>query len=120
MVVSIIFYIFGLFELITNTVYLLKKDGIRQAYGQHREIPAWVSCDRMKVKVITMLVVGIAMTASLLLLLTGKANLAATVQKIVVCSYALYTIGEAAAYRTHKLGWALAVLVVCLGILYFV
>lgn len=120
MVVSIIFYIFGLFELITNTVYLLKENGIRQAYGQHREIPAWVSYDRMKVKVITMLVVGIAMTASLLLLLTGKANLAATVQKIVVCGYALYTIGEAAAYRTHKLGWALAALVVCLGILYFV
>lgn len=117
MVVSIIFYIFGLFELITNTVYLLKKDGIRQAYGKYREILAWVSCDRMKVKVITMLVVGIAMTASLLLLLTGKADLAVTAQKIVVCGYALYTICEAAAYRTHKLDWAL---VVCLGILYFV
>lgn len=120
MVVSIIFYIFGLFELITNTVYLLKKDGIRRAYGQHREIPAEVSYDRMKVKVITMLVVGVAMTTSLLLLLTGNANLASSAQKVVVCGYALYALGEAAAYRTHKLGWALAALVVCLSILYFV
>lgn len=120
MIVSIIFYIFGLFELITNTVYLLKKDGIKQAYGQHREIPAGVSYGRMKVKVVTMLVVGIAMTASLLLLLAGNADLASAAQKVVVSGYALYTVGEAAAYRTHKLGWALAALVVCLGILYFV
>lgn len=115
-----IFYIFGLFELITNIMYLAKDGGIRKAYGQHREIPSEVTEQRMKIKVITMLFVGIGFTSGLVLLSLKQGGMAGTVQKTMIFIYALYTVLEAAAYRKHKLGWALAGLVVVLGTLYMI
>lgn len=38
-----ILIVFGLFESITNTIYMLRKDGLKLAANQHRELPPTAS-----------------------------------------------------------------------------
>ncbi|WP_238881467.1 hypothetical protein [Clostridium sp. YIM B02551] len=50
---------FGTAQIILNSGYLIKKNGIELSRRQHGEIPNNTSNDKMRVKVICMLLVGI-------------------------------------------------------------
>lgn len=50
---------FGITEIITNTVYLLKENGLDLARNQHRELPENISYKKIKLKVVIMLLFGI-------------------------------------------------------------
>ncbi|MHB8063273.1 MAG: hypothetical protein ACYDG2_11670 [Ruminiclostridium sp.] len=50
----------GSLETITNLNYLINKNGINLARKQHKEIPRNISDKKMKIKVICMLLMGIA------------------------------------------------------------
>lgn len=113
---SVIILLFGVFETITNIVYLSKGlIGVKKAYSQHKEIPSSVSEKRMLIKVYTMLVVGICFILSGgYALLTGETAL--MVLRLALSCYALYTILEACSYPRHLLGWALAILISLLAV----
>lgn len=56
---SILFLLLGIFELVSNSIYLTKSNGVTLARKQHQEIPANVIDQQMKMKVVCMLIVGI-------------------------------------------------------------
>jgi len=112
----ILLTLFGGFEFVTNLFYLFRHDGVILAYRQHRELPAYVSHRRMRIKIVTMLLVGL-----MFLLAAGWAWYAGTQAvngiRVSLTLYALLTLGEAVAHRRHNLAWALAVLVTVLALL---
>lgn len=106
---------FGLFETISNLIYLKDGSGIVKAYQQHREIPSSVSLQRMNVKVKTMLLIGLSF------LISGGlsflySEIAVLLIRFPLSLYALYTFIEALYYKKHLLGWALAILINVLAI----
>lgn len=50
---------FGITEIITNTVYLFKENGLDLARKQHGELPENISYKKIKLKVVIMLLFGI-------------------------------------------------------------
>ena len=103
---------FGLFETVTNTVYLSRGDGISKARRQHRELPPTVSEKRMNKKVITMLCVGI-----MFLITAGTAfftEYGVTALRLSLTVYSALCIFEAVEFRRHAPAWVLAVLILLL------
>ena len=105
--------LFGVFELSTNTIYLIMKNGVSKAYKQHKELPGSVPESRMKAKVITMEFIGtvfflaglhaVIFSASAKVLLSG-----------ILAFYAMYNWCESIYYR-HHIGFALAAFVTLLA-----
>lgn len=50
---------FGIMEIITNMSYLIMENGLDLARKQHRELPPKISSEKIRLKVICMLVFGI-------------------------------------------------------------
>lgn len=109
----IVMVIFGLFEFINNIKYLNTKDGIKKAYDQHFEIPASVSMETMKKKVITMLCIGIMFLSAFALtfIFTEKMDIIISTTFVI---YLVYVWGETLYYKTHTKAYALALLITVL------
>lgn len=58
-ILNFIFFLIGVFEIVSNLNYLIKKNGISSARKQHKEIPPDVSDRQMRIKVICMLGTGV-------------------------------------------------------------
>lgn len=116
---KILVLVFGLFELTTNITYLSKKNGIRLAYNQHKEIPATVTEGCMHVKVITMLFVGIMfLSAGVYVFIVPTA--AKTAITAVFAVYCVYTWGEALYYR-YLMSFVLAgIITMLMALSYFI
>ena len=103
---------FGLFETVTNTVYLSRRDGISKSRRQHRELPSTVCDKRMKKKVITMLCVGIMFLVTSVTAIFTEYGV--TALRLSLTLYSALCIFEAVEFRRHALAWALAVLILLL------
>jgi hypothetical protein len=93
--------IFGVVEIITNTTYLVKKNGLKLARKQHGELPPAIGDEYLKTKVICMLISGI--------IVFGVASLSYLLQHYdknvitgVLVLFSLYGITEALYYRYWK------------------
>lgn len=116
MFLRILAIVFGLFELVNNVKYLKQKDGIRKAYGQHREIPSTVSENIMYTKVKIMLTVGcIFVTGSVVTILLPTYT--KEILSYMYTAYALYAWAEAIYYKRHALGYVLAVFISIISLL---
>ncbi len=92
---------FGATEIITNIVYLTRKDGLRLARKQHRELPDNISGTNIRLKVICMLFIGIAFFSCSLLSYIFRMYLHNTILLSTIF-FALYGITEAFYYRYWK------------------
>lgn len=111
-----LFIVFGLFEMITNTVYSLKVDGLVLAVKQHREVPPSATQKQMKVKVKIMLLVGILFFVTGIMAFINP-FLATMPMFIVLALFSAYTLMEALYYK-YALAFALAGLAGVLLVIY--
>ncbi len=113
-VLRIIMIAFGCFEIITNIIYLfIDKNGLEKAYNQHKEIPPSVSKATMKKKCQTMLLWGIVFVTGFSLTFTFT-DVNQWIVFGVFLGYMLYTWGESAYYKSHKMAYTLALLITVL------
>ena len=102
----------GATEIITNSMYLTRKNGLELARKQHSELPDIVSDKKIKIKVICMLLSGIAFFGSSLLSYILRMHL----HNIVIITsilFSLYGIIEALYYRYWKTtGFAFVTIIV--------
>lgn len=91
----------GTMEIITNTTYLIKSNGLTLARKQHGELPPNLTNKKIKLKVLCMLFFGIALfTVSLLTYLLHK--YLPGIILITTLLLSLYGISEALYYRYWK------------------
>ncbi|EKQ54701.1 MULTISPECIES: hypothetical protein [unclassified Clostridium] len=106
---------FGTTEIITNTLYLIKDNGLDLARKQHGELPPQIPYKKIKLKVICMLSFGIIFFAVSLLsyLLHKYISNTIFISSILFC---LYGIIEALYYRYWKtFGFAFATILLMIG-----
>lgn len=96
-----LFLTIGSTEIITNLIYLTRKKGIELARKQHRELPDNISNKKIKIKVISMLLSGIALFSSSLLCYILHKYLH-NIILITSILFSLYGIIEALYYRYWK------------------
>ena len=103
----------GSFQIITNTMYLTRKNGLMHARKQHSELPPSVTDKQIKMKVVCMLAVGVVLfTVSLLsYILRTYLNIPIT---IALSLFVVYGITEALYYRYWKTFGFAAVTIVLL------
>lgn len=104
----------GVFEIITNAVFLLKTDGISFARRQHQELPKDLPDKRIMIKVVLMLLFGIAFSAVSIVsyILHGYLNYTIL---IILFLFSAYGITEAICYKHWKTwGFACVTLVMLL------
>lgn len=93
-----IFVALGAMELFTNSKYLFQKDGIQNARKQHREIPASVTDQQMKRKVVMMFLFGgLFLIAGLTSYIQHNINY--NFSLIVLAAFFIYAMIEAFYYR---------------------
>lgn len=92
---------FGTMEIITNMLYLTKENGLDLARKQHRELPPKISSEKIKLKVICMLLFGIIFfVASLSSYILHKYSpIIIFIPSILFCFYGII---EALYYRYWK------------------
>lgn len=104
----------GVFEIITNTVFLLKKNGITLARKQHQELPCDLPDKRIRVKVILMLLFGIAFSVVSVASYILHGYLNHTIL-IILFLFSVYGFTEAIFYKYWKTyGFACVTLVMLL------
>lgn len=111
-----IFIIFGLFEMITNTIYSLKPNVLELAVKQHREVPPRATQKQMKIKIKIMLLVGLIFFVSGILACINP-SLARIPMLVVLVLFSLYTFLEAVYYK-YVVSFALMGLAVSLLVIY--
>lgn len=107
---------FGAMQIITNSHYLIRKNGIEAARKQHRELPATSTNRQFRVKIICMLSFGILFftTGIILAIIRSPYPIAIT---IALSAYTLYALIEALYYRSLKTWGAFILPVVLLVII---
>jgi hypothetical protein len=91
----------GAAEIITNTTYLMKENGLDLAKKQHGELPTNIGYEKIKIKVICMLLSGIVLFGvSLSTYIFHRYNKNIVVDALI--AYSLYGITEALYYRYWK------------------
>ena len=105
---------FGAAEIITNFTYLTRKNGLVLARKQHGELPYNISNKKLKIKVICMLLSGIALFGSSLLCYILHKYLHNIILMTTIL-FSLYGLIEAFYYRYWKTtGFAfVTILLVC-------
>ncbi len=104
----------GATEIITNLIYIIRENGIELARKQHGELPGNLSNKKIKIKVICMLLSGIALFSAALLSYILHSYLHDLIM-IALMLFALYAIVEALYYRYWKtIGFALVTIVLLL------
>ncbi|MBL4936441.1 hypothetical protein JK636_11785 [Clostridium sp. YIM B02515] len=112
-----IFVAFGMFEIISNLIFLSLKNGMNLARKQHQEIPKEVTKKQLKTKVMLMFILG------LLFFLIGIAsfilrNVNETYFLLALILFATYAVGEALYYKYWKtLGFSAVSILFLLGFL---
>lgn len=102
----------GVFEVITNTTFLLRADGLILARRQHQEMPIGISDTKIKLKVILMLLYGIAFfIISLTSFIFHKYLHLAII--LILSLFTIYAISEAIFYRYWRT-WGFAVITLLL------
>lgn len=91
----------GCFEIVTNLAYLTSAGGISKAIKQHGELPKGLPDKNIRIKVVCMLISGLALFAVALssYILHTYTGLAI---RIVLILFSLYGITEALYYRYWK------------------
>lgn len=109
---------FGIAETITNITYLVRKNGIANAYKQHRELPGDISENKMRVKVTVLLIFGIIFFTVSLLSYILRTFLYVP---ILICMilFTCYSIIEALYYRYWRT-YCFSLLAVILLIVYLI
>lgn len=105
----------GVTEIITNLLYLTKENGLELARKQHGELPGNLPNKKIKIKVICMLISGIALFASSFICYILHTYLHNLIMMTLIL-FSLYGIVEALYYRYWKTtGFALVtiILLVC-------
>lgn len=92
------FVAFGAFEIISNSLYLIRKNGMDLAKKQHQELPTNINRLQIKIKVICMLIFG-----TLFFLVGFHSYISHTFQYwqsiIVLTLFTIYAIIEGCYYR---------------------
>jgi len=97
-IVRAFFVAFGAMQTISNTTYLLQKNGIESAKKQHRELPDSTTNKQIKAKTICMFLFGILfLTTGLLSYFTRSEYKSGFI--IVLAAYTIYALIEAIYYR---------------------
>lgn len=107
-----VFVALGMMELISNSIYLIRKDGIQQARKQHKEIPPDVTDTQMRRKVIMMFLFGILfLIAGISSYIIHDINYAFSLG--VLIALCIYSVAEALYYRfLNTFGFASVSLIV--------
>lgn len=108
---------FGTTELITNGRYLVNDNGLYLARKQHGELPKDISDNKIRIKVICMLISGCAFFIVGLLCFLLHSYLGNAI-RVVTTLFSLYAIVEASYYRYWKTAGFAAVTVVLLILSY--
>ncbi len=103
----------GSFQIITNTMYLTRKNGLILARKQHSELPPSVTDKQIKVKAICMLVVGAVLFTVSLLSYILRTYLSTPIT-IALSLLVVYGITEVLYYRYWKTFGFAAVTIVLL------
>lgn len=112
----ILFLIFGAVETLANIFYLAKPNGVELAYNQHKEIPATASAKRMKIKIITMLAIGLLFLASGIFAFISP--VAAVLPMLVtLVAFTVLMVAETACYR-QAAGFLFSILAVALLVVF--
>lgn len=96
-----IFVTLGTTEVITNLIYLMKKDGLKLAKKQHGELPPNITEKQLFIKVILMAMFGILFFISgiyFYIIKTFSHSIAFT----ILLLFSIYAILEAIYYRYWK------------------
>ncbi len=108
------FVALGAFQVISNSIYLIKENGLELAARQHQEIPPNLKKAQIKAKVICMLLSGILfLMAGLYSYFTHSFQYVASVAVLAV--FAVYAVIEACCYRYWR-----TICFSCLSILFLV
>ncbi|MDP4178856.1 MAG: hypothetical protein Q8900_11005 [Bacillota bacterium] len=95
------FVAFGMFEIISNLLFLSLKNGINMAAKQHQEIPKEATKKQLKTKVMLMFIFGLLFfligITSYMLHYVNK-----TYFLLVLVTFALYAVVEALYYKYWK------------------
>lgn len=88
----------GVFEVVTNTMFLIKGNGISLARKQHQELPKDLPDKRIMIKVVLMLLFGIAFSAVSIVsyILHGYLNYTIL---IILFLFSVYGVTEAMCYK---------------------
>ncbi len=107
---------FGATQIITNSNYLIRKNGIEAAKKQHRELPATSTNRQFRVKIVCMLSFGILLftTGIILTIIRSPYPISIT---IALSAYTLYALIEALYYRSWKT-WGAFILPVVLLVIF--
>ncbi len=100
-IIRALFVAFGCIEILTNCNYLLRHNGMSFARKQHGELPQDISDNKIKIKVICMLVAGFVFFFSGLVSYLSHTY----ISMIFIISsmlFAVYAIVEACYYRYWK------------------
>lgn len=96
-----LFLVLGSFEVITSLTYLIRKGGLNHARKQHSELPQNLPDNKIKIKVICMLISGMA----LFIVALVSYLLHSYISEAFVCTaglFAIYGAVEAFYYRYWK------------------
>lgn len=110
-ILRIILLVFGVVQIVTNLLYIIKKNGIGLARKQHTELPKGISDRKMKVKVVCMLIFGVLFClASVTAFIPAPAYLFSML--LILVLFSLYSFIEALCYKYWKVfGFAAATIV---------
>lgn len=105
----------GAFEVITNSIFLLKNEGLTLARKQHQELPKDISDNKIRLKVVLMLLFGMAffIVSFLSYILCKDMHLATT---LIVLLFSIYGLIEATFYKYWKT-WGFAATTIILLVL---
>ncbi len=105
----------GAFEVITNSVFLLKNEGLTLARKQHQELPKDIADSKIRLKVVLMLLFGMAFfTVSFSSYILRKDMHLTTM--LIVLLFSIYGLIEAMFYKYWKT-WGFAVTTIVLLLL---
>lgn len=95
------FIALGMFEIITNFTYLIKKDGMNLARKQHGELPKGISKTKIKLKVCCMFIYGILFFIGGLVAFINK-SVNSTMYEVILILFSIYAVCEAMHYKYWK------------------
>jgi hypothetical protein len=118
LIFTIFFIVFGLLEIITNGIYLFKKDGLKYAVKQHQELPKGVSERKLKIKVVLVFIFGVLFFVTGILTLFNLSFIK-NVYFIVLILFSIYALCEAIYYKYWRIFGFFAITVILILLYWF-
>lgn len=95
------FLALGMFEIITNLTYLIKRGGMNLARKQHGELPKDISKNKIKLKVCCMLTYGMIFFIGGIIAFVNR-SVNNTMHTVILILFSMYAMGEAVYYKYWK------------------